>query len=454
MRSIDTLTTMSAGGLGGRGAAHSSTEGSGTSFGASLQDALKHGLGNKTGGLQNTGTNTVDVEDNAPNDANSRVGAGSPDSSPESAQGLPAGTVAVSISDFWAAVMQPADPALPAITVPATPDGVVAGAEEGLDGTGVGAEAGTLGSEADSSASIAFGGTAPGAAATAPATAGATAPERLASGHAGEAAAGGGQQNPQQSHGPVSPEGAKTPVSITPLAQGADTALSPAGSASASAANAMAETGSTPTLATEAGSPALSLGNLASQRVIPVAEQAVGGPEAPTIPALSAVAVTPPQAPVQASAAAPVAAHGHTPAPALVEQLARPLFTLAGAPLGEHVMKISVVPDALGPVTVRAQLSADGIHIELIAASEAGREGLRGILSDLRRDLATGGMASSLSLGSGNSPANQGEQRNSQTVTSPWSNSMALKTDQDPNPHGPMPPAPAGAINNSLDITV
>lgn len=65
-------------------------------------------------------------------------------------------------------------------------------------------------------------------------------------------------------------------------------------------------------------------------------------------------------------------------------------------------MTISVVPETLGPVTVRAHLSADGVRIELLATHDAGREGLRSILGELRRDLAAGGMASSLSVGNGN----------------------------------------------------
>ncbi|WP_125614268.1 flagellar hook-length control protein FliK [Specibacter cremeus] len=91
------------------------------------------------------------------------------------------------------------------------------------------------------------------------------------------------------------------------------------------------------------------------------------------------------------------------PVPTLVDQLAKPLFTLSGAPEGRHVMTVEVVPDALGPVTVRAHIGADGIRIELLSGTDAGRDGLRAILADLRRDLAGQGMNSSLSLGSGTS---------------------------------------------------
>jgi len=152
--------------------------------------------------------------------------------------------------------------------------------------------------------------------------------------------------------------------------------------------------------------------------------------------------------------AAPAAAHAALPAPPpLVEQLARPLFTLATAPLGEHVMKIDVVPDALGPVTVRAHLGVDGIRIELMSASDSGREGLRAILADLRRDLAAGGMQSSLTLGGGNASSHQGNgqpgQSGRQASGTPW----AAPAPETGTPHRSKAAA-LSADDNSLDITV
>ncbi|MEO8221192.1 MAG: flagellar hook-length control protein FliK [Specibacter sp.] len=141
----------------------------------------------------------------------------------------------------------------------------------------------------------------------------------------------------------------------------------------------------------------------------------------------------------------------------LNEQLARPLFALAAAPLGEHVMTINVVPDALGPVTVRAHLAVDGIRIEMMSPSDAGREGLRNILADLRRDLAAGGMAASLSMGSGNGNAGQDHgagQRSPQVPGNPW-NPVARTGDQGQAAHRrPAPSEIPSAANNSLDITV
>ncbi|MFQ4148034.1 flagellar hook-length control protein FliK [Arthrobacter sp. LAPM80] len=197
-----------------------------------------------------------------------------------------------------------------------------------------------------------------------------------------------------------------------------------------------------------------------------VTEPAVG-PSSRTVPpteahlavhvdatALPTVAMAPtPQAQVQAPApvAVPVSAPVH--ASPLAEQLARPLFTLAAAPLGEHVMKIDVVPDSLGPVTVRAHLGADGVRIELMSASEAGREGLRSILADLRRDLAAGGMTSTLSLGGGNTTPDHGGHRSFQGPANPWGppGRDAKQDRQTPRARAPEHPV---AANDSLDITV
>ncbi|WP_022883844.1 flagellar hook-length control protein FliK [Glaciibacter superstes] len=129
--------------------------------------------------------------------------------------------------------------------------------------------------------------------------------------------------------------------------------------------------------------------------------------------------------PVQ-NASVQVAATVATPAPQVVHhtppaslpltpQIAGPIFTLAGAKPGEHMMTISVAPDNLGPVTVRAHLGADGFRVELFAPNDVGREALRAILSDLRRDLAGSGMNANLSLSSQNTPSDPGTERQGRT---------------------------------------
>lgn len=106
------------------------------------------------------------------------------------------------------------------------------------------------------------------------------------------------------------------------------------------------------------------------------------------------------------------AAQASMPAPAvsppLNTQLQGPLFSLATAKPGEHTMTLSVTPDDLGPVTVRAHIGADGVRVELFAPNDAGREALRAILQDLKRDLASAGLGADLDLSSQNQPDEPG----------------------------------------------
>ena len=50
-------------------------------------------------------------------------------------------------------------------------------------------------------------------------------------------------------------------------------------------------------------------------------------------------------------------------------------------------MTLKVSPEDLGPLTVRAQIDAAGVRIELFAPGDAGREAVRGILPELRKEL-------------------------------------------------------------------
>lgn len=133
-------------------------------------------------------------------------------------------------------------------------------------------------------------------------------------------------------------------------------------------------------------------------------------PSASTAMATPATPVAAPvSAPVQAST--PVASVA-PPAPAatvpFTAQLARPIFSLAAAGAGEHILTVSVTPDNLGPVTVRAHVGAEGVRVELFAPNDLGRDAIRAIIPDLRRDLAGAGLGSNLSLSSQNQPAADG----------------------------------------------
>lgn len=67
-------------------------------------------------------------------------------------------------------------------------------------------------------------------------------------------------------------------------------------------------------------------------------------------------------------------------------------------------MTVHVTPDTLGPVTVRAHVGAEGVRVELFAPTDGGRDALRAILPDLRRDLTGAGLSGSLDLSSQNQP--------------------------------------------------
>jgi flagellar hook-length control protein FliK len=166
-------------------------------------------------------------------------------------------------------------------------------------------------------------------------------------------------------------------------------------------------------------------------------------------PALAPVAAVPPPAAAPAAATAPPApAHSAPPAPTqpLTTQLAQPLFSLAGARPGEHSMTVQVTPENLGPVTVRAVISADDIRIELFSPSEGGREALRQILSDLRRDLAGGGLSASLDLSSKNEPGSSEERTPLREAPRPGAAA--------PEPVIEQRSAPASTATTTLDVTV
>jgi cell wall-associated NlpC family hydrolase len=101
-----------------------------------------------------------------------------------------------------------------------------------------------------------------------------------------------------------------------------------------------------------------------------------------------------------AATAAPVTTSAPAPVPAdFSAQLAGPITQLVTQPDGSHTVVVRVVPEQLGPVTVDAHLTEHGLRIELSAPNDAGRDALTGVLGELRRDLAAGGITASVSLG-------------------------------------------------------
>ncbi|KHL02416.1 hypothetical protein LK10_12485 [Sinomonas humi] len=85
-------------------------------------------------------------------------------------------------------------------------------------------------------------------------------------------------------------------------------------------------------------------------------------------------------------------------------QIAKPVFTLAAAGPGEHIMTVKVTPEDLGPVTVQAHIGTDGVKVQLFAPTDAGRAAVQAALPELRRDLAAAGLGASLDLSARSAP--------------------------------------------------
>ncbi|MFF5791550.1 flagellar hook-length control protein FliK [Paeniglutamicibacter sp. NPDC012692] len=92
-------------------------------------------------------------------------------------------------------------------------------------------------------------------------------------------------------------------------------------------------------------------------------------------------------------------------APPINRQLVGPIASLASGPHGERTLSVNIAPEALGPVTVKAHLGHEGLRVELTAPTEAGREALRAMLPELRRDLAATG-AGTVSIGTATDAGN------------------------------------------------
>lgn len=207
--------------------------------------------------------------------------------------------------------------------------------------------------------------------------------------------------SPQPTAGPrtdASPAAPAAPSAVpdaSPVAPAAPSAVPDAPSAAPAAPSAAS---TLPTARARSASPATDTATPASDTAIPAS--------------IAMPAIAPPPVRLEAVAAATPAA---APAPAqntpFAGQLARPIFTLATAAPGSHTMTISVTPDTLGPVTVRAHVSPDGIRVELFAPTDLGRDAIRAILPDLRKDLAGAGVGADLDLSSQNQPSDAGDRR-------------------------------------------
>lgn len=184
------------------------------------------------------------------------------------------------------------------------------------------------------------------------------------------------------------------------------------------------------------GAPTAAIAAPASQAL---SKQAAPGPDDDAQPVLTVAPVV--GEGIKATSAAPAQPAPQAPAPLqqpMSAQLARSLFTLASAAPGEHVMTLKVSPDDLGPVTVRAHISAEGVRLELFAAGDAGRDVVRHALPDLRRELAQQGLTASLDLSGRDTPGQgqqqPGHQRGGHSPNAPYRGGLRMVTEAEPAP--------------------
>lgn len=227
--------------------------------------------------------------------------------------------------------------------------------------------------------------------------------------------------------GPV--PGATTPGA--PVAPGGTDVVGAPASAEADGAAAPTSTG------VEGAAPAPDAAPRAAAELLVTAP--VPAPAAPT--AAGAPAVTAPAA----------ASH---PAQPLHAQVAGPVVALAEAGDGDHVLTLSVTPENLGPVTVRAHVAGGDLRIELYAPHDTGREALRAIVADLRRDLAgIAGGASSVTVADAGAPGAGVDGRDGRGATADGSG--ARRDPQEPGAHDRAPARPhRGATEPETEPTV
>lgn len=192
------------------------------------------------------------------------------------------------------------------------------------------------------------------------------------------------------------PVSAATTASPSPTAVSAPTAALPAPPAAAGSLLTVADQQPSVRIVTTGGE------QTSSAPTPPVVDAAAGAP-APSAAPSATVSPTPtptPSATVAAALPQPVAPaplaptdapDTSAPSPrAVAAQVTPAVLSIAQRPAGTHQLTMTVTPDSLGPVTVRAHVSAGGdVQVELIGATDAGRDALRMIAIDLRRDLAS-----------------------------------------------------------------
>ncbi|KAJ8140626.1 hypothetical protein OY671_006188, partial [Metschnikowia pulcherrima] len=138
-------------------------------------------------------------------------------------------------------------------------------------------------------------------------------------------------------------------------------------------------------------------------------------------------------------------------------QVTGPVVRLAEAGDGDHVLTLSVTPENLGPVTVRAHVAGGDSRIELYAPHDTGREASRAIVADSRRDSAgIAGGASSVTVADAGAPAAAVDGRDGRDGRGATADGSGARRDpQEPGAHDRGPAHPhRGATEPDPEPTV
>lgn len=121
---------------------------------------------------------------------------------------------------------------------------------------------------------------------------------------------------------------------------------------------------------------------------------------------------------------------------------------------GEHVVTITVTPENLGPVTIRAHITADGARFDLTSPTEAGREALRALLPELRRDASGAGIEARLELASGDRGGQERHTDRNPVADPPDALSPTRIGASDPSESPALVRILASTTSTSIDITI
>ncbi len=187
-----------------------------------------------------------------------------------------------------------------------------------------------------------------------------------------------------------------------------------------------------------------------------VAGHADAGPVVPAALAhpltASALETAPPAAP---PAAAPAPAQ---PGPVPLRGLATPLLAIRSAGPGEHVVSVSIAPAHLGPITVRAVVTASSTQIELITPSDAARDAVRAVLAEVRRELGDASGSWRIDVSTQSSAERGSGDRRDASAADHRGEPTGPASPEDEVPSAPIDVAPAATIHrppgsSSLDVT-